>query len=103
MKETMIGDLKMHPQQLLEEGLRKELVRQISFAMHDHLQFSISSERSKKALRSRHQVFLDNLNLLARRVEGFRSAIIWLQDFLRIDGLDIYLQESTRVIWHSTK
>lgn len=102
MKETMIGDLKMNPQQLLEEGLRKELVRQISFAMHDHLQFPTSSERSKKSLSAIHKVFLENLNLLARRMEGFKSAIVWLQDFLRIDGLDIYLQESTRVIWHST-
>jgi len=103
MKETMIGDLKMNPQQLLEEGLRKELVRQLSFAMHDHLQFSMASERSTKSFHARHKVFLNNLRLLSRRMEGFQSAIIWLQDYLRIDGLDIYLQESTRVIWYSTK
>jgi len=103
MEETMIGDLKMNPQQLLEEGLRKELVRQVSTAMHVNLQFPIETERSSKSLTTSHDAFIDAFRSLSRRMEGFQRAIIWLQDFLRIDGLEIYLQESTRVIWHSIK
>jgi WASH complex subunit strumpellin len=101
MEETMFGDLKMNPQQLLEEGLRRELVRQISMALHTNLQFSLQTDRSRKSLLENQQAFVESLQVLARRMEGFHRTIVWLQDFLRIDGLSIYVQESTRVIWHS--
>lgn len=101
MDETLIGDLKMNPRQLLEEGLRKELVRQISITMHENLQFPARVERSRKTLAESQKTIIQAFSLLSRRMEGFQRAIIWLQDFLRIDGLEIYLQESTRVIWHN--
>lgn len=103
MEETMFGTLKMNPQQLLEEGLRKELIRQISTAFHSNLQFPPQSDRSIKSLANNQKVFVESLKALSRRMEGFQRTIIWLQDFLRIDGLSIYIQESTRVIWHNVQ
>jgi WASH complex subunit strumpellin len=103
MKETYIGDLMMNPQEILEEGLRKELICQISSAMHTHLQFSIKSMKNMKSVQSALDDFLETLRTLSRRIECFQKAIIWLQDFLRMNGLEIYLQESARVIWWNTK
>jgi WASH complex subunit strumpellin len=103
MKETFIGDLKMNPQEILEEGLRKELIRQVSSALHSHLQFAIRSMKNFKSIQSTHANMIDTLRKLSRRMQCFQRAIIWLQDFLRMDGLEIYLQESTRVIWWNTK
>ena len=103
MEETMFGDLKMNPQQLLEEGLRKELIRQVSIAFHTNLQFSLQTNRSRKSLSESHRAFVESLHVLSRRIEGFQRTIVWLQDFLRIDGLDIYIQESTRVIWQNVQ
>jgi len=103
MKETFIGDLMMDPQEILEEGLRKELISQILSAMHTHLQFSTKSTKmNAKSVESTLQTFVETIHTLSRRMECFQKAIISLQDFLRMNGLEIYLQESARVIWWNT-
>lgn len=98
-----IGSLRMNPRRLLEEGLRKELVRQISHAFHVNLQFKIENHDRRKLLRT-SESFLSCFQELDSRIQRFKSAIIWLQDFLGgIDGLEIFFQESSRVVWHSVK
>ena len=46
MKKTLIGNLEIKPKSILEEGLRKELVRQFSAALHDSLQFQYNTMRN---------------------------------------------------------
>ncbi len=98
-----IGSLQMNPQHLLEEGLRKELVRQISNAFHSNIQFLSKKQRGVDVTKNQHTNFVTAFRALDNHMQRFQSAIIWLQDFLRINGLEIFLQESTRVIWHSVK
>ncbi len=98
-----IGSLQMNPQHLLEEGLRKELVRQISNAFHSNIQFLSEKQKGPEATKNQLSHFIAAFRALDIHMQRFQSAIIWLQDFLRINGLDIFLQESTRVIWHSVK
>ncbi len=98
MKKTLIGNLEIKPKSLLEEGLRKELIRQYCKALHDSLQFYIPSERTKEVMvdyiTSCNKIF----TALGSRVEGFQRSMIWLQDFLEIDGLEIFIHETTRVM-----
>lgn len=98
MKKTCIGNMEINPKQLLEEGLRKELVRQYSMALHNTLQFHYPDERSKKALIKHSDSFHKLVQNLSRRIEGFQRSMIWLQDFLDIDGLKIFIDETSRVV-----
>ena len=98
MKKTLIGNLEIKPKGLLEEGLRKELVRQYSTALHNSLQFYIPTERSKQALIDHIHSCTQIFTALGSRIEGFQRSMIWLQDFLEIDGLDIFIHETSRVV-----
>jgi len=40
MKTTLVGIIKVDPKQLLEDGIRKELVKQVAFALYDGLKFN---------------------------------------------------------------
>ncbi len=39
MQKTLLGVIQIEPRQILEEGLRRELVRQVSNALHQYLSF----------------------------------------------------------------
>lgn len=98
MKKTLIGNLEIKPKSLLEEGLRKELVRQYAMALHNSLQFNVPIERSKKDLIGLIHSFTETFTVLGNRIEGFQRSMIWLQDFLEIDGMDIFINETSRVM-----
>ena len=40
MKTTLVGVIKVDPKQLLEDGIRKELVKQVAAALHLGLIFN---------------------------------------------------------------
>ena len=40
MKTTLVGVIKVDPKQLLEDGIRKELVTQVAWALHQGLMFN---------------------------------------------------------------
>lgn len=40
MKTTLVGIIKIDPKQLLEDGIRKELVQQVALALHNGLIFN---------------------------------------------------------------
>ena len=40
MKSTSVGVIKVDPKKLLEDGIRKEIVRQVTWALHNGLIFN---------------------------------------------------------------
>ena len=46
MKTTLVGVIKVDPKQLLEDGIRKELVKQVAIALHLGLIFNPKSKVS---------------------------------------------------------
>ncbi len=104
MEKTLIGDLEIKPKSILEEGLRKELVRQYSTALHSALQFQIPKERrTKQTLKQHKNSCITIFTTLGNRIDGFQRSMIWLQDFLEIDGLHIFMDETSRVIRTNVK
>jgi len=103
MKETLIGTLEIKPKSILEEGLRKELVRQVSAALHNSLQFNIPNGRTKQALTEHLSSCIHIFKNLGNRIEGVQRSMIWLQDFLEVDGIFIFRTEISRVMKQNTE
>jgi WASH complex subunit strumpellin len=93
MEKTLVGVIQVDPRQILEEGLRRELVRRIANAFHSCLQFSslTMEEVSKK------------LERLASTLDGLKNSIQYIQDYIDMPGLKIYQQEIARVINYNTE
>lgn len=47
MKTTLVGIVRLDPKRLLEEGIRRELVRRMATAMHVSLSFNSKAKTSE--------------------------------------------------------
>ena len=93
MEKTLLGVLQVEPRQILEEGLRRELVRQVATAMHADLTFPEMSRGEINAKMSK----------LAARLDGLKRSIEYLQDYIGFAGLKMYQQEMARIINYFTE
>lgn len=93
MEKTLLGVIQVDPRQILEEGLRQELVWRIATAFNSCLQFpeitmdSVSRQLSK----------------LANSLDGLKQSVQYIQDYIDMPGLKIYQQELARVINYFTE
>ncbi|KAH8392056.1 hypothetical protein KR200_010392 [Drosophila serrata] len=92
MKTTLVGVIELDPQQLLEDGIRKELVNHLSSAYNLGLIFT--PEKGKTPVHLLQQ----KLEALAKTIEGYRRSFEYIEDYLRVQGLGILLEESQRII-----
>lgn len=93
MEKTLLGVIQVEPRQILQEGLRRELVRQIATAMHNNLTFK---EMTPEEINT-------NISKLAATLDGLKRSIEYLQDYIDIAGLKMYQQEMARVINYNTE
>lgn len=93
MEKTLLGVIQIEPRHLLEEGLRRELVRQVSQAMHSDLTFKDMT---------RHEIN-HNMSKLAATLDGLKRSIEYLQDYIGIAGLKIFQQEFARIVNYNTE
>ncbi|KAH8408087.1 hypothetical protein KR222_003047 [Zaprionus bogoriensis] len=92
MKKTLVGVIELDPKQLLEDGIRKELVNHLANAYNLGLIFN--AEKGKSAV----QVLQQKLQALAKTIEGYRRSFEYIEDYLRVQGLRILLEESQRIV-----
>ncbi|EGG23615.1 hypothetical protein DFA_05749 [Cavenderia fasciculata] len=90
METTLVGVIEVDPKQLLEDGIRKELVLQISMAMDKTLVFR-NQKNSNDELQLR-------LKELANILDGFRRSFQYIQDYVNIPGLRIWQEEFSRIV-----
>jgi WASH complex subunit strumpellin len=104
MEKTLLGVIQVEPRQILEEGLRRELVRQISFALDRYLTFQPSGNNANSlgGMYSRKEIY-DNMSKVAAKLDGMKKSIEYLQDYIAIAGLKIYQQEFSRTIAYNTE
>ncbi|KEG11891.1 WASH complex subunit strumpellin [Trypanosoma grayi] len=91
MESTLVGVIQVDPHQLLEDGIRKELVQQITQELHASLLFDRKKPLSAKA-------FDDELARLARKLNGIRASFEYIQDYVNVHGLRIWLEEFSRIV-----
>ena len=107
MEKTLLGVIQVDPRAVLEDGIRKELVRQISEAMHAALKFPESEKDKKKedsnSALNTSTLFLKNTQALANRIEGYRLAIEYIQDYVDMAGLRMFQSELCRIMQYNTE
>ncbi|CAH0547854.1 unnamed protein product [Brassicogethes aeneus] len=89
MKSTLVGVVCLDPKQLLEDGIRKELVQHISKALHSELIFS-----SKPKAEELEQ----KLKSLGAIMDGYKRSFEYIQDYINLNGLKIWQEEVTRIV-----
>lgn len=89
MKTTLVGIIKVDPKQLLEDGIRKEMVKQVAAALHMGLTFNPKAKSSE---------LMPKLHDLAARMDGFRRSFEYIQDYVSVYGLKIWQEEVSRII-----
>uniref|UniRef100_A0A8C9SLQ9 WASH complex subunit 5 n=1 Tax=Scleropages formosus TaxID=113540 RepID=A0A8C9SLQ9_SCLFO len=77
------------PKQLLEDGIRKELVRRVAFALHKGLTFNPKAKTSE---------LMPKLKDMAATMDGFYRSFEYIQDYVSIYGLKIWQEEVSRII-----
>ncbi len=116
MKTTLVGIIEVDPKRLFEDGIRKELVRQLALTMHNTLTFSAKakvseSHRSKTAividictymiltmLNFQQSELIPKLETLAKRIDGFRRSFEYISDYVNMCGLKIWQEEFSRLV-----
>ncbi|XP_020375042.1 WASH complex subunit 5 [Rhincodon typus] len=89
MKTTLVGIIKVDPKQLLEDGIRKELVRRVAYALHKGLIFNPKAKTSE---------LMPKLKEMAATMDGFYRSFEYIQDYVSIYGLKIWQEEVSRII-----
>ena len=89
MKTTLVGIIKVDPKQLLEDGIRKELVMQVATALHKGLIFNPRAKTSE---------LVPRLDAIGEQMDGFRRSFEYIQDYVNIYGLKIWQEEMSRII-----
>eukprot|EP01147_Barroeca_monosierra_P001097 gene1097-4325_t len=90
MKSTLVGVVEVDPKQLLEDGIRKELVHQVAHALDATLVF--------EAPKGKEPNLFQNLIVISRRLQGIRRSFEYIQDYVSIYGLKIWQEEVSRII-----
>uniref|UniRef100_A0A4W3IF16 WASH complex subunit 5 n=1 Tax=Callorhinchus milii TaxID=7868 RepID=A0A4W3IF16_CALMI len=77
------------PKQLLEDGIRKELVKRVAFGLHKGLIFNPKAKTSE---------LMPKLKEMAATMDGFYRSFEYIQDYVSIYGLKIWQEEVSRII-----
>jgi WASH complex subunit strumpellin len=91
MESTLVGVIQVDPHRLLEDGIRKELTRQISHELHKSLKFDPKTPLSAEELDRQ-------LEALAKQLHGIQASFEYIQDYVNVHGLRIWIEEFTRIV-----
>ncbi|XP_067001738.2 WASH complex subunit 5 [Anabrus simplex] len=94
MKSTLVGIIHVDPKQLLEDGIRKELVKHIAIALHNGLSFNPKAKTSELTTK---------LEALGQIMDGHRRSFEYIQDYINIYGLKIWQEEVSRIISYNVE
>lgn len=93
MKKTFMGAIEVDPWQLLEIGIRKQLVKQVATSLHTTLVFPTTG-----ALELEEQLQELHMSLQAQR-----RSMEYFQDYVHVHGLQLWHEEFARIIDYNTE
>lgn len=87
MQKTLVGVIEIDPKELLEDGIRIELINNISKSFEKHFIFG------RKIYNLDEQ-----LNELENIINGYKRSFEYIQDYMNIKGLQIWQTEISRLV-----
>lgn len=116
MKSTLVGIVKIDPKKLLEDGIRRELVKHIATALHTTVCFNSKSKvnfsiiyKSIKSARTQLTPNLQSpdltltLKCLSTIMDGYKRSFEYIQDYIGVHGLKIWQEEVSRIIGYNVE
>jgi WASH complex subunit strumpellin len=88
METTFVGIIEMEPRDVLEQGIRKELVLQVAKSLNDQIKYKTTKVEE----------FEDVLRKLGIQFSGFRRSFEYIQDYIQLHGLKVWQEEFGRVL-----
>lgn len=82
MQTTLVGVIKIDPKKLLENGIRKELVRQVCQVLHTNLNFQLKGSGKDSELMSK-------LTIIAKQFDGILRSFEYIGDYVNSNGLKV--------------
>ena len=89
METTLVGVVQLDPRKLLEDGVRRELVKQIAQVLHNGLIFNPKNKTSD---------LYKKLGSIGQTITGFRTSFVYIQDYINMYGLKIWQEEMSRIV-----
>lgn len=89
MRSTLFGVIRIDASRILEDGIRRELVKQLSNAFHSTFTFAPKQRPAELARR---------LERLHMQMDGYRRSFEYMQDYVCVYGLKIWQEELNRVL-----
>lgn len=93
MKKTFMGAIEVDPWQLLEIGIRKQLVKQVATSLHTILVFPTTGVAELE----------EQLQELQTSLQAQRRSMEYFQDYVHVHGLQLWHEEFARIIDYNTE
>ncbi|XP_011303395.1 WASH complex subunit strumpellin [Fopius arisanus] len=87
LRSVSLGVLRVDSHRLLEDGIRQELIKKVTLALHNGLTFD-----------SKKNSLVSKLEELTNVMEGYRKSFQYIQDYININSLKIWHEEITYII-----
>jgi len=91
MKTTLMGVITVDPKKMLEEGIRKQLVKKIISVLYRCINLPKNEKMTQHA-------FLQIIDSVGRELDGIRHSFEYMGDYVNIDGLRIWHHEYSRIM-----
>lgn len=88
MEKTLVGIIEVDPKEILEDGIRRELLKLLSSIFHSILDCTLNSKFNLQKV----------LSELGKEILAIRRGFIYIQDYINIDGSRIWNEEMHRLI-----
>ena len=93
MEKTLMGVIEVDPKVILEEGIRKELLKLLAKTFHSYIDFSYKDKVN----------LTDRLNELINKINSIKKSFLYIQDYININGSKMWGEEMHRLINHYVK
>ncbi|OHT02014.1 hypothetical protein TRFO_30967 [Tritrichomonas foetus] len=91
MKTTLMGVITVDPKQMLEEGIRKQLVKKIVEVLY----LCLLPQKNDQLTPMRFVQMVENVGHM---LDGIRSSFEYMGDYVNLDGLRIWHHEYSRIM-----
>ena len=88
MEKTLMGVIEVDPKEILEEGIRKELLNLLANTFQKHIDFSPGDKID----------LTQKLNRLISEISSIKKSFIYIQDYINMNGSKMWSEEMHRLI-----